>query len=73
VISNHTLGTKTISTLICFVIRSPKHSLGVDCTYTHLLDLHLHCLEPDPHLELVEMLDWKMLVDLVYELALWIL
>jgi hypothetical protein len=23
----------------------------------HLLDLHLHCLESDPHLELVEMLD----------------
>jgi hypothetical protein len=31
----------------------------------HLLDLHLHCLEPDPHLQLVEMLDWKMMVDLV--------
>jgi hypothetical protein len=27
------LGTKTISTLICFVIKSPKPSLGVDCTY----------------------------------------
>jgi hypothetical protein len=36
----------------------------------HLLDLHLHCLEPDPHLELVGMLDWKMTVDLVYEWAL---
>jgi hypothetical protein len=22
----------------------------------HPLDLHIHCLEPDPHLELVEML-----------------
>jgi hypothetical protein len=31
----------------------------------HPLDLHLHCLEPDPHLELVEMLDLKMTVDLV--------
>jgi hypothetical protein len=30
----------------------------------HPLDLHLHCLESDPHLELVEMLDWKMMVDL---------
>ena len=30
----------------------------------HLLDLLLHCLELDPHLELVEMLNWKMLVDL---------
>jgi hypothetical protein len=33
------------------------------------LDLHLHCLKPDPHLELVEMLDWKMTVDLVLEWA----
>jgi hypothetical protein len=31
----------------------------------HLLYLHLHCLEPDPCLGLVEMLDWKMSVDLV--------
>jgi hypothetical protein len=27
--------------------------------------LHFHHLEPDPHLELVEMLAWKMTVDLV--------
>jgi hypothetical protein len=27
------LRTKTVSTLICFVIKSPKPSLGVDCTY----------------------------------------
>jgi hypothetical protein len=33
----------------------------------HPLDLHLHCLEPDSHLELVEMLDWKMMVDLMLE------
>jgi hypothetical protein len=33
---------------------------------------HLHCLEPDPHLELVEMLGWKMMVDLVLVWALWI-
>jgi hypothetical protein len=38
----------------------------------HPLDLHLHCLKPDPHLELVEMLGWKMTVDLVHEWALWI-
>jgi hypothetical protein len=31
----------------------------------HPLDLHFHCLEPDPHLELLEMLAWKMTVDLV--------
>jgi hypothetical protein len=31
----------------------------------HPLDLHLHCLETNPHLELVEMLAWKMTVDLV--------
>jgi hypothetical protein len=35
----------------------------------HPLDLHFH-LEPDPHLELVEMLDWKMTVDLVLMWAL---
>jgi hypothetical protein len=31
----------------------------------HPLDLHLHHLKPGPHLELVEMLAWKMMVDLV--------
>jgi hypothetical protein len=36
----------------------------------HLLDLILHCLELDPHLELVEMLAWKMTVDLVLVEAL---
>jgi hypothetical protein len=36
----------------------------------HPLDLHLHCLESDPHLELVEMLDWKITIDLVLEWAL---
>jgi hypothetical protein len=36
----------------------------------HPINLHLHCLEPDPHLGLVEMLAWKMMVDLVLELAL---
>jgi hypothetical protein len=35
-------------------------SLEVD----HPLDLHLH-LKPDPRLELVEMLGWKIMVDLV--------
>jgi hypothetical protein len=39
----------------------------------HPLDLHLHCLEPDPHLELEGMLDWKMMVDLVLMWALRIL
>ena len=34
------------------------------------LDLHLHYLEPDPRLELVEMLAWKMMVDLVFVEAL---
>jgi hypothetical protein len=36
----------------------------------HLLDLLLHYLEPDPHLGLVEMLAWKMMVDLVLVEAL---
>jgi hypothetical protein len=36
----------------------------------HRLDLHLHSIEPDPHLELVEMLAWKMMVDLVFVEAL---
>jgi hypothetical protein len=31
----------------------------------HPLDLLLHLLKPDPCLELVEMLEWKMMVDLV--------
>jgi hypothetical protein len=31
--SKHILGTKIVSTLICFVIKSPKPSLRVDCTY----------------------------------------
>ena len=38
-----------------------------------LLDLHLQHLELDPHLGLVEMLDWKMMVDLVLMEALRIL
>jgi hypothetical protein len=36
----------------------------------HLIDLLLHCLELDPHLGLAEMLDWKMMVDLVLVEAL---
>jgi hypothetical protein len=36
----------------------------------HLLDLHLNHLELDPHLGLVEMLVWKMMVDLVIVEAL---
>jgi hypothetical protein len=31
----------------------------------HCLDLHIHPLELDPHLELVEMLAWKMMANLV--------
>jgi hypothetical protein len=34
------------------------------------LDLHFHHLELDPRLELVEMLAWKMMVDLVLVWAL---
>ena len=37
------------------------------------LDLHPLLLEPFPHLELVEMLVWKMMVDLVLVEALRIL
>jgi hypothetical protein len=36
------------------------------------LDLHLHHLESDPRPELVEMLAWKMMIDLVLVEALWI-
>jgi hypothetical protein len=36
----------------------------------HRLDLHFHHLELDPHLGLVEMLAWKMTVDLVLVEAL---
>jgi hypothetical protein len=45
------------------------HHLPLDqCTplvVAHCLDLHPLLLEPRPHLELVEMLAWKMIVDLV--------
>jgi hypothetical protein len=37
-----------------------------------LLLIHFHHLELDPHLELVEMLAWKKMVDLVLVEALWI-
>jgi hypothetical protein len=36
----------------------------------HSLDLHFHHLELDPHLGLVEMLDLKIMVDLVLVEAL---
>jgi hypothetical protein len=36
----------------------------------HPLDLQPHRLEPNPHLGLVEMIDWKMKVDLVLVEAL---
>jgi hypothetical protein len=36
----------------------------------HLLDRLLHHLEPHPHLELVEMLVWRKMVDLVLMEAL---
>ena len=39
----------------------------------HHLDLHLYLLELDPHLELVEMPVWKIIVDLVLVEALQIL
>jgi hypothetical protein len=39
----------------------------------HRLDLHPLLLEPDPHLELVGMPAWKMMVDLVLVEALRIL
>jgi hypothetical protein len=36
----------------------------------HRLDLHLHLLEPDSRPKLVEMLGWKMTIDLVLVKAL---
>ena len=36
----------------------------------HLLDLLLHQLEPHPHFELVEMLAWRRMVDLMHLEAL---
>jgi hypothetical protein len=38
-----------------------------------LVVTHLNCLEPDPHLGLMEMLVWKMMVDAVLVWALRIL
>jgi hypothetical protein len=40
------------------------------CPPLEVAHLLLHCLEPDPHLGLVEMLDWKITVDLVLVEAL---
>jgi hypothetical protein len=40
---------------------------------THHLGLHPLLLEPFPHLELVEMLVWKMMVDLMLVKALRVL
>jgi hypothetical protein len=37
---------------------------------THLIDLLLHHFEPHPHLELVDMLAWRKMVDLVLVEAL---
>jgi hypothetical protein len=36
----------------------------------HRLNLHFHPLELDPHVEWVDMLAWKMMVDLVLVEAL---
>jgi hypothetical protein len=50
------------------------HHLPLDqCPHlkvAHRLDLHRLLIEPHPHLELVEMLVWKMMVDLVFVEAL---
>jgi hypothetical protein len=45
---------------------------GPPLEVAHSLDLHLHHLEFDPHLGLVlvEMLAWKMMVDLIFVEAL---
>jgi hypothetical protein len=54
----------------------PLHLLLDQCPpleVTHRLDLHPLLLEPVPHLGLVEMLVWKMMVDLVLVEATWIL
>jgi hypothetical protein len=36
----------------------------------HLLDLLFHHLEPHPHFELVEMLAWRRMVDLMLVVVL---
>jgi hypothetical protein len=50
------------------------HHLPLDhCPHlevAHPIELHLHHFEPDSNLELVEMLGWKMTVDLVLVEAL---
>jgi hypothetical protein len=50
------------------------HHLPIDqfpsLEVVHRLDVHPLLLEPRPHLELVEMLAWKMMVDLVLVEAL---
>ena len=50
--------------LVLIIVISPLISLS-SYEVAHHLDLLLHCLEPYPHLALVEMLDLKMMADRV--------
>jgi hypothetical protein len=59
----------TLFFLIIFLVLINYCHLPLDHCHpleaAHLLNLHFHHLELGPHFGLVEMLDWKMMVDLV--------
>jgi hypothetical protein len=54
--------------LVLIIVISPYHFPPLEVA--HLLDPHSHHLEHNPHLGLVEMIAWKMMVDLVLVEAL---
>jgi hypothetical protein len=69
---------------VVFDLGSPVHTPFLDqlliphdrcllLEVAHCLELDLLLLEPVPHLELVEILVWKMMVDLVLMRALQVL
>jgi hypothetical protein len=54
---------RSLNSYFLIIFISPL--INVLLEVAHPLDLHLHHLEHGPHLRLVEMLGWKMMVDLV--------
>jgi hypothetical protein len=51
--------------ILLFLINFISPLINVFLEVAHCLDLDPLLLEPFPHLELVEMLVWKMMVDLM--------
>jgi hypothetical protein len=61
---------KSLVHLPCIHYHHPPLDQCPPLEVAHCLDLHPLLLEPNHHLELVEMLAWKMMVDLVLVEAL---